>query len=59
MDEVLEAGAAVELGQENCGVGLGLGGFDPLKAGSDRAVFTAAFAKDSASITAHSHGIYV
>nr|GMD27729.1 hypothetical protein TorRG33x02_097470 [Ipomoea batatas] len=34
VDEVDEAGAAVELGEEDGGVGLGLGGVDPMKAGS-------------------------
>nr|GMD23525.1 hypothetical protein TorRG33x02_097470 [Ipomoea batatas] len=34
VDEVDEAGAAVELGEEDGGVGLGLRGVDPMKAGS-------------------------
>lgn len=57
IDEVLEAGAAVELGEEDGGVRLGFRGFDPLEAGSDGAVVAAAFAEDSASITADPHGI--
>lgn len=35
IDEINEAGTAVEFGEEESGVGLRLGGFDPLKTGSD------------------------
>ena len=55
IDEVDKPGTAVELGKENGGVGLGVRGFDPLKARSESAVFTAAFAENSAAIAAHSH----
>lgn len=44
IDEVNEAGSAIELGKENSGVGLGLGGSDPLETGSDGAALAAAFA---------------
>lgn len=56
IDEVDEAGAAVEFCEEEGGVGLGLWGFDPVKAGSNGAALRAAFAENSASITAHAHG---
>jgi hypothetical protein len=55
IDEVNEASATIELGEEDGGVGLGLGGFDPLKAGSDGTTVAAAFAEDSAAITTHPH----
>lgn len=55
IDEVNEASATIELGEEYGGVGLGLSGFDPLKAGSDGAAVAAAFAEDSAAITTHPH----
>ena len=57
IDEINEASSAVEFGEEEGGVGLGLGGFDPLKTRPDGAAFTAAFAKNSASITADTHGV--
>lgn len=56
IDEVKEASSAVEFGEEESSVGLGLRGFDPLKTGSDGAALTAAFAKNSASVAAHTHG---
>ncbi len=56
VDEVNEAGAAVELGEEEGGVGLGLGGGDPLEAGADAAVVAAAFTKDPIAFAAYSHG---
>ena len=56
VDEVHEAGSAVELGEENGGIGLGLGALDPLEAGADAAVLAAALAEDSAPIAAHPHG---
>ncbi|PON94500.1 hypothetical protein TorRG33x02_097470, partial [Trema orientale] len=59
IDEVDEAGAAVELGEEESGVGLGLRGFDPLEAGSDGATLAAPSPEDSASIAAQSHGILI
>ncbi|PON43365.1 hypothetical protein PanWU01x14_274640 [Parasponia andersonii] len=59
IDEVDEAGAAVELGEEESGVGLGLRGFDPFEAGSDGAPLAAPSPEDSASIAAQSHGILI
>lgn len=56
IDEIDEAGAAVEFGEKKSGVGLTLGAFNPLKARSDGAVFAAAFAQDAASVAAHTHG---
>lgn len=56
VDEVHEAGAAVEFGEEDGGVCLGLGGFDPLEAGPDAAVVAAALAEDAATVAAHPHG---
>ena len=55
VDEVEKARAAVELGEEDGGVGLRFGAPDPLKAGPDGAVIAAALAKDSASIATHPH----
>lgn len=55
IDEINEAGAAVELGEENGGVGLRIGGFDPLKAGSDATVFITALSKNPTSITTQPH----
>lgn len=55
VDEVHKAGAAVELGEENGGIGLGLGALDPLKAWPNATVFTTPFAEYSASIAAHPH----
>lgn len=56
VDEIHEASTAVELGKEDCSIGLGLGVFDPLQAGSDAAVLTAALAENPATIAAHPHG---
>ena len=55
VDEVHEAGAAVELGEEDSGVGLGLGAFDPLKARPNAAVLATPLAEYSTSITTHPH----
>ena len=55
VDEVHEAGAAVELGEENSGIGLGLGAFNPLKTWFDATVLAAAFPEDSASVATHPH----
>lgn len=55
-DEVDEASAAIELGQEESGIGLRIRGFDPLKARSNGAVIAATFAQDPAAIAAHPHG---
>nr|GMD00065.1 hypothetical protein TorRG33x02_097470 [Ipomoea batatas] len=55
VDEVEEAGAAVEFGEEDGGVGLGVGGFDPLEARLNGAFFTATFPENPASVTAHPH----
>lgn len=56
VDEIHEASTAVELGKEDCSIGLGLGVFDPLQAGLDAAVLTAALAENPATIAAHPHG---
>ena len=55
VDEIHEASATVEFGEEDGGIGLRFRGFDPLKTGSDGAVVAAALAKDSTPITAHPH----
>lgn len=55
VDEVDKSSAAVELGQEDGGVGLRLGALDPLKARPDAAVLTASLSEDPASVTAHPH----
>jgi hypothetical protein len=46
---------AVELGEEDGGVGLRLGGLDPLQAGADGAGVAAALAQDAAAVAAHPH----
>lgn len=53
-DEVEEAGAAVELGEEDGGIGLGVGAADPLQARPDGAARAAALAEDAAAVAAHS-----
>lgn len=55
VEEVDEAGTAVELCKEDGGVGLGLAGLDPAEAGPDGAVVAAAFPEDPAPITAQPH----
>ncbi|KAJ6350930.1 hypothetical protein OIU78_006950 [Salix suchowensis] len=55
-NEVDEASTTIELGQEQSGIGLGIGGFDPLKAGSKDAAVTATFTEDPAAVAAQSHG---
>lgn len=54
-DEVEEAGAAVEFGEKNGGVGLSIGRGNPLKTRSNYTVIAATFAKDSTTIATHSH----
>lgn len=58
INEVEQAGAAVEFGEEEGGVGLGLRRVDPLKAGSDAAIVAATFPENAASVAAQSHGAY-
>lgn len=58
IDEVDETGSAIELGEEEGGIGLGVRGFDPLKTGSDGAALVAALAEDTAPITAEPHGFW-
>lgn len=54
-NEVGEPSSAVELGEEESGVGLGIRIFDRLEAGSDAAVVGATFAQYSATIATHLH----
>lgn len=56
IDKVDEASAAVKFGEEDGGIGLKIGVFDPLKARSESAAIITAFAKDSTAITTHPHG---
>lgn len=56
IDEVEEAGTAIRFGEEESGIGLGIRGLDPLKAGPNGAVIAAAFSKNPAAIAAHPHG---
>ena len=53
--QVEQPRAAVELGEEDGGVGLRLRGLDPLQAGPDRARVAAALAQDAAAVAAHPH----
>lgn len=55
-EEVEEAGAAVELGEEDGGVGLGVRRFDPMETGSNGAISGATFAEDTTAIAAEAHG---
>lgn len=57
IDEIKEGGAGIEFGKKKGGVGLGVGGFDPLNVGSTLAFVVAPFAKHPASIVAHSHSL--
>lgn len=54
IDEVDESGAAIELGQEHGGIGLGIGRLDPLKARPYRAVVATPFTKNPTTVAAHS-----
>jgi hypothetical protein len=54
-DEVDEACAAVELGEEDGGVALRVGAADPLQARPDGAVVAAPLAKHAAPVAAHPH----
>lgn len=55
VDEVHKAGAAVELGEKNGGVGLRFRALNPVQTGANTAIFAATFAKYSATITTHPH----
>ena len=57
VDEVEEAGPAVELGEKESGLGLGLRGFDPLQTRPYRALFATPLPENSAPIAATSHYI--
>ena len=56
VDEVHKACAAIELGEEDGGIGLRLGALDPLQTGADAAVLAAPLAQHAASIATHPHG---
>lgn len=43
-DEVKETGSTIEFGKEECGIGLGVCGFDPLKTWSYGAILVATLA---------------
>jgi hypothetical protein len=59
IDEVEEASTAIKFGEKESGIGLGIRGVDPLKAGLNGAVLPAAFAKHPAAIAAHPHGYFL
>jgi hypothetical protein len=52
VDEVEQPRAAVELGEEDGGVGLRVGGVDPIKTGADGAGVGAGLAKNAATVAA-------
>lgn len=55
VDEVHETSTAIELSEKNGSVSLRFRGLDPLQTRSNTAIFTATFAKYSATITTHPH----
>lgn len=55
VDEIHESGAAIELGKEDSGVGLGLGALDPLQTRPYTTILAAPLSKYPASIAAHPH----
>jgi hypothetical protein len=57
-EEVEQPRTAVELGEEDGGVGLRLGGLDPLQARADGAGVAAALAQHPATVAAHPHLAY-
>ena len=54
-DEVEEAGAAIKFGEKNGGVGLRIGGGNPLKTRSNYTVVATSFTKNPTPIATHSH----
>lgn len=54
-EEVEQPGAAVELGEEDGGVGLRVGALDPLQARPDGAALAAPLAQHTAPVAAHPH----
>lgn len=52
-DEGHEAGTAEELGDEDGGVALRFGGFNPLQTCSENTCFAAALAKNTATVATH------
>jgi hypothetical protein len=52
-DELHETSTPEEFGDEQSGIALWFGGFDPLQAWAQNAAFATAFAQHSASIAAH------
>lgn len=54
-NEVDKAGAAIEFGEKESSIGLGIGRFDPIKARFDGAIITATFSKDPTAIATHPH----
>lgn len=55
VDEIHKSSTAVKLGKKNGSISLRFRGLDPLQARTNTAIFTATFAKDSATITTHPH----
>lgn len=55
VDEVHESSPTIEFREKNGGVGLRFRTLDPLKTRSNATVFTATFAKNTATVTTHTH----
>jgi hypothetical protein len=55
IDEIHEAGTAVELGEEDSGMSLSFGALDPLQARSNAAALATSFSQHSATIATHPH----
>ena len=56
IDEVEQASAAIEFGEEECGIGLLLSRVDPFKAWLYATLLAATFSEYPASVAAYSHG---
>lgn len=58
-DEVKKTSPTIELGEEEGGIGLGVCGFDPLKAWSYGAIMVATFSQHPTPIAADSHYSFI
>ena len=54
-----EAGAAKEFGDEDSGVALGFGGFDPLQTRSQNTGLAASLSKNAAPVATHAYFLFL